>query len=218
MKAIIFDFDGTVANTRAILLRLNKEIAAEAGREPFTEQEIAAVREMTYVQGMKYFKLPVRSIPKVGRMIMKSIKNHIDSLKPNKGIKTVLNELSKLDGLMIGLVSTNTRSNIYKFLDNHDLKDKFNFIATGVSVFGKQKKLKQVLKKYKLDAADCIYVGDEIRDIEATRKVPIRIIVVPWGFNTEKALKKNKPDWFIENASDITTIVKRELLNTTGTM
>jgi phosphoglycolate phosphatase len=48
-----------------------------------------------------------------------------------------------------------------------------------------------------------IYVGDETRDVEACKKVGIKIIGVTWGLHTPKALKKagadyiiNKPDEF----------------------
>jgi phosphoglycolate phosphatase-like HAD superfamily hydrolase len=36
-----------------------------------------------------------------------------------------------------------------------------------------------------------VYVGDEVRDIEAARKSGINCISVSWGFNTKELLQKH---------------------------
>ncbi len=54
---------------------------------------------------------------------------------------------------------------------------------------------------------DPIYVGDEIRDVEAAKKAGIRVIGVSWGYNSKNALLKAKPDHVIENPEEIESIV-----------
>jgi phosphoglycolate phosphatase len=58
----------------------------------------------------------------------------------------------------------------------------------------RQRVLTQVLKKQKIDKTEAIYVGDEIRDIEAAQKVGMKIISVTWGFNAKESLQKFHPD------------------------
>jgi len=136
----------------------------------------------------------------------------IDRLQPNKGMVELIESLSKIDGLMLGVLSTNTKSNINKFLVKHGIKDKFNFVESGVAVLGKTVKLKQALKRNGLKAEDCIYIGDEVRDIVASKKVPMKIIAVPWGLNHASLLKTKKPDYLINKPATIEKIVKSQLL------
>jgi phosphoglycolate phosphatase len=211
MKAVIFDFDGTLADTVTMMYELNDVVTKKVGLDPLTKSELEDMRKMTYLEMLKYLKMPVRMLPKIVRVVTKGIKGRINFLKPNPGMKAVVNRLSKTDGLEIGLLSSNSRSNVYKFLEKHKMKDKFNFVESGVSLFAKQIRLRQVLKKHRLKAEDCIYVGDEVRDIEAVKKIPMRIIAVPWGFNHPSVLKQNKPNWLIKDPKEIIEIALAQL-------
>jgi phosphoglycolate phosphatase-like HAD superfamily hydrolase len=47
-----------------------------------------------------------------------------------------------------------------------------------------------VLREQSLQPADILYVGDEVRDVEACQKVGVKIIAVTWGLNSQEALEK----------------------------
>ncbi|MEA2095932.1 MAG: HAD hydrolase-like protein, partial [Candidatus Cloacimonadota bacterium] len=64
----------------------------------------------------------------------------------------------------------------------------------GVSVFGKDSKLKKVLKMSGIKKEDAIYIGDELRDIQASKKVGIPCGSVTWGVNDADALAALSPD------------------------
>jgi len=44
-----------------------------------------------------------------------------------------------------------------------------------------------------------LYVGDEIRDIRAARKVGIAVAAVTWGFNSQEALAAENPDFLVDS-------------------
>jgi len=54
-----------------------------------------------------------------------------------------------------------------------------------------------------------VYVGDEVRDIEAARKVGIKVIVVGWGFNKTRRLKAAKPNFFVTRPSQLVAAVRK---------
>ena len=56
-----------------------------------------------------------------------------------------------------------------------------------------------------------MYVGDEVRDIEACRKVGVKIITVTWGWESPDAILKATPDFIAQTLKDIETGVE-ELL------
>ena len=72
----------------------------------------------------------------------------------------------------------------------------------------KAKKIKKVLRKHDIKPSEMLYIGDEVRDIEACHKVGVDVIAVKWGYNTPAALEKCKPTFMIESIWDVLEIVK----------
>lgn len=52
-----------------------------------------------------------------------------------------------------------------------------------------------------------MYVGDEVRDIEACQKVGIKIAAVTWGLNTKEALERYHPDSLIDKPQQLLDLV-----------
>ena len=51
--------------------------------------------------------------------------------------------------------------------------------------------------------SEIIYIGDELRDIEACRAVNVPIISVSWGFNSTEILEKNNPGMVAANTEEV---------------
>ena len=48
-----------------------------------------------------------------------------------------------------------------------------------------------------------MYVGDEDRDIIASKKVNIKTIAVTWGFNSKEKLSREKPDYLVDSPMQV---------------
>ncbi|MDE1866773.1 MAG: HAD hydrolase-like protein, partial [Thaumarchaeota archaeon] len=83
----------------------------------------------------------------------------------------------------------------------------FDFVYTGRAVYGKARLLKKLMKEKTIPHKDPIYVGDEIRDVEAAKKAGIRVIGVAWGYNTKAALQKANPDYIVEKPEELQEII-----------
>jgi len=59
----------------------------------------------------------------------------------------------------------------------------------------------------KLYTEDVIYIGDEVRDIEAARAAGIKIASVTWGYNLESILTENKPDYIVTQPRDLLNLM-----------
>jgi phosphoglycolate phosphatase len=68
-----------------------------------------------------------------------------------------------------------------------------SFWACGASMFGKPSKLRTVLKSAGVSARDTIYLGDEVRDAEAARKVGMDYGAVAWGYHRIETLRAQGP-------------------------
>jgi len=201
VREIIFDFDGTVADSFGAMMEIFEEHKQEFGFANFGDEELKIYREQGVAKLIWEKKIPIWKVLKILRVGKKLMNQKIKSVKPFKGIREVLLELKKR-GLILGIISTNSEENISKFLNKNKI-DVFDYVVGKGSLFGKTKVIKNILKKRKLDKKEILYVGDEVRDIEACRKISIKIAAVTWGFSDEKLLAKNEPDFLVKNVKKI---------------
>jgi phosphoglycolate phosphatase-like HAD superfamily hydrolase len=64
------------------------------------------------------------------------------------------------------------------------------------------------MKINNLSSEEVIYVGDETRDIEASKKINIKVIAVSWGFNSGEVLAKHNPDFLIHKPSELIEVLR----------
>ena len=65
-----------------------------------------------------------------------------------------------------------------------------------------------LIKEYKLNLEEVIYIGDEDRDIIAAKRVGVKVIAVTWGYNSKEKLMKEKPDCLVSSPKELEKIFK----------
>ncbi|QIR38288.1 HAD-IA family hydrolase [Tolypothrix sp. PCC 7910] len=208
-KVIIFDFDGTIADTVDALVSIANRLAVEFGYVQISQEELALLKNLTSREIIKYSGISVFKIPFLVKKVKGELKNKIHEFKPIPGIKEALIEL-KAQGYSLGIITSNSKDNVTEFLKVNELDNLFDFIYSGVTIFGKKTIINNVLKQKQLKPQQVIYVGDETRDIEASKKANIQVIAVTWGFNSPEILAKQKPDFLIHHPSELLTVVNRK--------
>ena len=103
-------------------------------------------------------------------------------------------------------ISTNSVENVNNFLLQHQSQHNIEKIYSDKSFFSKDKKLKKILIQHKLNPDYTIYVGDETRDIIAAKLNNLKSIAVTWGFQSTKALTKEKPTIILDKTSDLLSV------------
>ena len=205
LKVIIFDFDGTLADTIDILLNITNRLSAEFGFKSATKEELAQLSGLTPWQILRYSGISIFKFPLLIRKLKAELRNEIPNIQLFPGIKEVLLELKKL-GFQLGIITSNSRENVLASLEKNGLQGTFTFIYSG-STFGKHKVINRWLKREHINAEEVVYVGDEIRDIDAAKKTGIKVIAVSWGFNSHSALAAQNPDFLIEHPQELIDIV-----------
>jgi len=203
---VVFDFDGTIADTFDAAVKILNRLAPGYGYEPVTEEMQKEFKRLGSKRAMKAFGVSWFQFIRVGRRAIKELKHDISTINMFPGMPGVFRELQKR-GITMGILSSNTKENIQKFFNENGLDGVFEYIVSSGLMWGKARKLKKVIRKRKLTKDQLIYVGDETKDIIACHKVGGRIIAVTWGYNGEDALVSYGPDWVAKKPLDILTIV-----------
>lgn len=188
-KAILFDFDGTIADSIPWIFEEINNHAKEYGFQPILPDQFEALRSSTLPELVKQFNISLFKLPFFIATMRREVKKDIDKMGLCKGMKELILTLKK-GGLRMGVVSSSPRENIESFLKRHDLNI-FEFIHSELNIFGKSAALEGVMREHNMKKEETIYVGDEIRDIEACKAIGLDIISVTWGFNDEVGLRKH---------------------------
>ncbi len=209
-KYIIFDFDGTIADTIELGLSTFNSIASEYDCKPVKEKDLAMLRTMRPQELVKAYGISNIKLTLILLRVRKELKARIHELKPVKGIFNSLIEI-KNSGLRMGILTSNSRKNVEMFLDNNQMSDFVDFIYSGKSLFGKNLILKKLFDNENILKDNAIYVGDETRDIEASKRIGIPVIAVVWGFHDREILASLNPDQIAETPEDLFGCVQKIL-------
>ncbi|BAZ49474.1 phosphoglycolate phosphatase [Nostoc sp. NIES-4103] len=206
-KVIIFDFDGTIADTVDALVGIANRLAVEFGYVQITQEELALLRNLTSREIIKYSGISLFKIPFLLKKVKSELKGKIHEFKPIPGIREALIEL-QYQGYRLGIITSNSKDNVNAFLKINELDNLFDFIYSGVTIFGKTTIINNVLRQKQFKPQSVIYVGDETRDIEASKKANIKVIAVTWGFNSPEVLAKQNPDFLIDQPSELLEVMR----------
>ncbi|BFM39183.1 HAD-IA family hydrolase [Synechocystis sp. LKSZ1] len=208
IKAVLFDFDGTIADTHDALLEIVNDLADEFGYSPIDAVQLEFLKNLGSMEVVKYSQISPFKIPFILKRLKKELAKKIARLKPYQNIDAVLHQL-KQQGYLVGIVTSNLKENVLTFLRKNDLEKTFDIIHSGTTIFGKNKMINRVLREHHLKAEEVIYVGDETRDIIAANKSHILMISVAWGFNSPSVLAKYHPDFLVHCPQELLEVITR---------
>lgn len=207
MSIIIFDFDGTIADTLPELVRVLNLLGDDFGYKKIANKDINRLRGVELRQAFRELGISGLKLPFLVRKVKSELRARMSFVKPQKGVKDALSRLKK-DGFSLGILTSNSRANIDLFLKDNGL-DFFDFIYCGSSIFGKGNVLQRLIRSQNLRQEKVVYVGDETRDIMAARKAKVRVVSVSWGFNSKKLLASRSPDFLVESPKELVNVLER---------
>ncbi|HKP60317.1 MAG TPA: HAD-IA family hydrolase [Polyangiales bacterium] len=200
IRAAIFDFDGTVADTFEEMLRVLNGLSGEFGYRPAGPDEIELLRGQSPLEVAKRLGVSWAKIPLIVTRARQELAHAMPRVQPFAGVAEALAELRQR-GLAVGLLTSNNRVNVQLFLDRHPIT--FDFISTGSGLWTKHRRLARLLRREGLSPAQAAYVGDEVRDIEAGRKLGMRSVAVAWGYTTAQMLAAHAPDQLVQSPAEL---------------
>ncbi len=202
MRYLIFDFDGTLADSLPVII----EIAEDMLGIEITQNDIDRYRNMTAKQILKEARIPLYRVPRLlvrGKALMSSRVNEVVMFK---GLEPVIKQLAEDHVLYV--VSSNGIGIISSFLERNKIDQYFSNIYGNVGLFSKAQAIKRVMKREQFEASKSIYIGDEVRDIEAAKKIGMPIISVTWGYNGKEILRKYQPDYLVDSPRALQKTIK----------
>ena len=213
IKAVIFDFDGTLMNTLPGIAHFGNAALAEVGFSPVEEEKYkyfvgdgrdklihrmldyygADTAENYKIAGTKYDELYEGDVM-YGSVVYDGISELLDKLR-NSGIKTA--------------VLSNKPDNVAQMLIEKNFSGKFDVCCgqrKGIPTKPNPQAALEIAEVLKVKANECVFVGDTIVDVTTGKNAGMHTIGVLWGFRKKAELCD--ADFIAEAPGDIFNAVK----------
>lgn len=206
IKQVIFDLDGTLVDSLDTFIKVGNEMAEKYGYQPLKDDKIRELLKLPMKSRIKSLGIPVFKIPKMGLELLSNFNKYMAEFKPIEGIKEMLECLHK-EGYRLNIVSSNSVHNIETFLKANGITI-FDNIQSTKGLFGKHVTIGKLISKLNVQKDEVIYIGDEQRDVEACKKIGIKVISVLWGFDSLELIEKTDPEFIVSRPNEIIEIIK----------
>lgn len=204
IKAVFFDFEGTIAKGLPVLIHCVNQLADEYKYHQITDS--SELRSISLRDGIKnHLGLSLHQLPRFACKLKTLLDHHVKEIKLVTGIKPILVELAKK--YSVGLITLVSQETVKHVLDRNQVKG-IKFVYHDSPVFRKAQIIKHLMKRYCLDKSEVVYVGDRVEDIQACKKDGITIIAVTWGYNTKELLQSDAPDYLIDSPDELHKILR----------
>lgn len=213
IKLVIFDFDGTLADTKENIILTFQMTMKELGVEIKSRQECAATIGLTLEDAFKvlypgmaaekYILLrdTYRRIFKENRKIL------VPGLFPE--VMETLEELRRR-GYLMSIASSRQLPSLHSFLEDMKIAHLFEYAVGGDNVEHPKPApdaVLQILRHYNLSAEEAFVVGDMPFDINMATNAGVKSCGVTWGNADAAQLKESGANYIIDKMSQLLEIL-----------
>lgn len=212
MKLVIFDFDGTLADTETLITQTMMKTIEAMHLEPRSPKQIKAMI------GLPLKETFTRLIPMTDEMGERCAKlyQEIFARDNQPGVVTlfphVRSALQTLHdaGLTLTIATSRQRFSLVQFLQDMQIEHLFSYIVTVNDVEHAKPApdmVIQTLEHTGIDASETMMVGDAVYDIQMGVNAGVHTTAVTYGNGSRKELEASGAEQVIDDFAQLTTII-----------
>lgn len=212
-KAVLLDLDGTVANSVERGLEAHNRFASICAK-PFVPIKVLgldvellnSLRAGGYRKALKHLDINMLELMAIRRMTNQHMRRIAGEVPAFDGMPEFVNELSEIEGLKTGVVSSGAEGYVTGFLAAQSIYG-LDVVHGGAGLLLKARAIKQALRIIATPPELAVYIGDEPRDVKAARRLGMVSIGVTWGVAGEEGFQHAEPDYYARSVPELSTTV-----------
>ena len=214
MKLIILDFDGTLADTRGLIVKTMQQTLEALGLESRTDDQCAAMIGLPLKQAFTHL-LPMTD--EMGERCVETYRrifNENNALYVIPTFPHVIETLHQLheQGYTLTIASSRSNRSLMEFVNDMHLNEIIPYVLGAEDVTRAKphpEPVLQTLKVYGCKPEDALVVGDTWYDIEMGRRAGVRTCGVTYGNGTREELSDAGADFLIDDFGELVSILKK---------
>jgi phosphoglycolate phosphatase len=211
MKLALFDVDGTLMDSQAMILAsLTTAFGAEELPLP-TRPEMLGIVGLSLVKAMSVLR-PDDSSERHERLAQ-AYKQAFWSYRnsntypeiPFDGAIDLVRRLSLRNDVLLGIATGKSQRGVRHLVERFGLEGIFATIQTSDDAPSKPHPgmILQAMAECGVEARDTVMIGDAVFDIEMGHAAKVRTIAVNWGFQPRTALERAGPDALVNDYGEL---------------
>lgn len=204
MKLLIFDFDGTIADTKTVYYN---SIGGELRMLGYREKDVDKALDigMSLRRTLKRLHLGFISRFIMRRKIMKNVEKYTRKIKKCKDVDYI----KSIEDKKI-LVTNSLKEFALPILKHLKLERDFSEIYGADDFSDKSDFIKSYIESRGLEKSECFYIGDRVADIKLARKVGCVSVVISGkcSWNSRADLLKARPDFILQDLGDLKKVFR----------
>ena len=204
-KAVIFDWDGTLADTKKAVVQSFQKVLGEAGcvvSDEFIERRMGIGTKKTIKEAFIEFDMQfddemLENLAREKIKIQASLTEIVDLFE---GAAELLEELQ--GRAKIALATMSSRKVVDKILAEKRIKTYFDVVVSADEIVEPKpdpEVFRVSAKKLGVDPEDCVVVEDSVFGVRAAKAAEMKCITVPSGAYSGEELQEENPDFMIKS-------------------
>lgn len=209
MKLIIFDFDGTIGDTKAKIVNVMHATMDELKLPKRSAEECASTIGFLLHDCFKklYPGMTDEEAAICTRTYRSIFLGNFDKMIPSPfpGVIETLEDIASR-GIQMSIASSRSSKSIWRFLGPMGIEKHFKFLIGGEQVENPKPASEpalKILEHFGIAGEDTLVVGDMPVDIMMGKAAGCKTCAVTYGNAKKDALERANPDFIVDNFNDI---------------
>ncbi|MEF7495330.1 pyrophosphatase PpaX [Lysinibacillus sphaericus] len=209
VKALLFDFDGTLLNTNELIIQTFMHVLNERFPGQFSPKDCLKFIGPSLKQTFNDIA-PGEEEALIAKYRAWNIEHHDELVSQYPDVVSTLEQL-KAQGIRLAIVSTKRNDTIDRGLSILGATHLFDVRIGTDDVHNVKPDPEPVLlalERLGINKDDAIMIGDNSHDIEAGHRAGVRAAGVAWAIKGEAYLQQFQPEYILHHMTDLLDIVK----------
>lgn len=206
VRAVVFDWNGTILDDVDFSVRLLNELLASQGHPPVTKERYTEIfgfpiKDYYVRAGFDFSRESYEAL--ADRYIPSYAEGYKGACRIYPHVEDMLIKLSR-GGYKVALLSVSQRDHLADQVEYFGLSEYFDEICGQTDHYGggKAEMARHLLERMGVSGKETLFVGDTLHDLEVARSVGARCVLVSHGHQSAKRLLAETTD-VVQNFSEL---------------